>query len=114
MIVISAVNIVVMIIALVWVLFSLVWGLTAVYAAVSKKDEREKMIITKSMAQAFVAILFLHMVHLAIRIALGAESYAVWWSNFTSGIYMHPVAICLALLGTFMFINKRRFSAKGE
>ena len=115
MIIITTFNIAIMIIITIWVLFSLIWGLTAVYAAfVSKKDERDKMIVTKSMAHSFVAIILLHTVHLVMRLALGAENHAVWWSTFTSGIYMHPVAICLAFLGTFTFINKRKFSAKGE
>ena len=95
----------------IWVVVSFFCGIGAAYTAfVSKKDERMKMIVIKSMAHSFAALLTLYTIQLIIRLALW-ENYATWWDNFTSGIYIHPLALCLIFLGTFTVINTRRFSA---
>ena len=110
----TIINIIITIAIFIWAVVSLAWGIKAAYTAFAgKKDERMQMIVIKSMAQSFVAILVVHTVHLAIRLALGAN-FETWWGSFTDGIYMHPAAICLVFLGTFMFINERRFSSKEE
>jgi len=99
----------------IWAIVSLIWGVKAAFTIlVRKEDERTRMIVMKSMAQSFASLLVLHTVHAIIRLSLGAERHATWWSGLTGGIYINPAILCLLLLGTFMFINNRRFSAKGE
>ena len=73
-----------------------------------KKDERMKMILTKSMAQAFVILFVLYVIQVALKFILGAN-YEIWWANFTNGIYIEPAMLCIIILGITLFINKRRF-----
>ena len=73
-----------------------------------KKDERMKMIVTKSMAHAFVLLFILYAIQLALKFILGA-SYEIWWANIKHGFYIEPVMLCIILFGMALFINKRRF-----
>ena len=77
-------------------------------AFIARKDERMKMIVTKSMAQAFAVLFVLQVIQLVLKWFL-RDAYEVWWGNFTNGIYIEPAVLSLIILGLTLFVNKMKF-----
>lgn len=104
-------EIIVIILVICTVLFMVGVAIRAIGVAfLSRKDERMKSIVRKSMAQAFGVLLILHTVQLLLKIAWGRETYHIWWRNFTNGIYIEPVMLSMIILGVLLLINERRHS----
>ena len=92
-------------------IFFLVSICRVVYIAFfARKDERMKMIVTKSMAQAFVIIFVLQVIQIVLKLVL-LDNYEIWWTNFKGGLYIEPAMLSLIILGITLFFNKRKFSA---
>ena len=78
-------------------------------AFLSRKDERMKLVVKKSMAQAFCILIGLQTIQVLLKLIM-RETYQIWWHNFTVGIYIEPVMLSLMILGVTLLINERRYS----
>ena len=77
-------------------------------AFISKKDEQDKMVITKAMAQSFKYVLIINLI---IVINQFLNSFGVY---LITGIEVHPIVIYLIIFGLSIAYNKRLLSKGGE
>ncbi|MCL2218099.1 MAG: hypothetical protein FWB91_13920 [Defluviitaleaceae bacterium] len=83
---------------------------TIIIAFFTRKDERMKLVVIKSMAHAFCVLLALQVIQALLKFVFIREAYDIWWSNFTARLYVEPAMLSMIILGIALIINQRRFS----
>jgi len=84
---------------------SLAWMGRVVYLAfVKKKDAQEKLILTKAMAQSFVIVLIINVIHLIVSFL---EAFDVLIPHLFEGLDIHPSMLYVIILGVVMLLNKK-------
>lgn len=78
------------------------------YAFIKKKDERSKLIVTKSMAGSFIVTIILQTILMVIKWS-NYKFYERWWSSFKNGIYIEPVLLSFIILGIILIVNTKKY-----
>ena len=83
------------------IIIFLIWMIRTLYLAFIKKNERLKMIIVKSLADAFIIIMCLQAIQLVFT------AYQRWWNNITNGVYpvIDPLFFSVLIFGLVLSIN---------
>lgn len=78
------------------------------YIIIKRKDECEKWLLTRSMAQGFAFFLIAHFLNTAAMMIFGPPAVQHFWDSLSRRIEISPIAQYLIVLGAFLFYNKRR------
>ena len=80
-------------------------GRTIYVAFIKKKDEQEKLLVMKAMAQSFVVVLVINIIQAIIEFynALNASNI-----RFFYGLDIHPSFLSIIILGVFIIYYKRK------
>lgn len=87
-----------------------IWMCRVIYMAyIKEKDDNAKQIVVTSMAHSFNALFVLFIINSIVSVFGLFESFMY---ALRSTIYIHPIILCIIILGIALFVNKKRAKFK--